>query len=70
MFDELTLVERFLIARAYLIGYIIRFSKGSKTGISYRGARGYIIAFKQDLSKLFTILLSSELNIYKFITVS
>ena len=66
MFDDLTLVERQVIARSHLVGYIVRLS----TDISYPGTRGHIIAFKQDPSELLRILPSPDLRLSSIITVS
>ena len=70
VFDDLTLVERQVIARCHLVGYIVRLSAGTSADISYRGARGHIVAFKQDPSDLLTILPSPDLRLSNIITVS
>ena len=67
---NLTIVEKNVIARSHLIGYIIRLSTTSKAGVSYRGARGHIIAFKQDPTLLLKILPSPEVEPHHNITVS
>ncbi|KAN0074376.1 hypothetical protein V8E54_008313, partial [Elaphomyces granulatus] len=67
---DLTIVEKNVIARSHLIGYIIRLSTTSKAGVSYRGARGHIIAFKQDPTLLLKILPSPEVEPHHNITVS
>jgi hypothetical protein len=67
---DLTIVERNVIARSHLIGYIIRLSTTSKVGSSYRGARGHIVAFKQDPTLLLKILPSPEVEPHYNITVS
>jgi hypothetical protein len=70
VFDDLTLVERQVIARCHLVGYIVRLSAGTNADISYRGARGHIVAFKQDPTDLLTILPSPDLRLSSIITVS
>jgi uncharacterized protein DUF6570 len=70
VFDDLTLVERQVIARCHLVGYVIRLSRGTNAGNGYRGARGHIIAFKQDPSELLSILPSPDLRLSNVITVS
>jgi hypothetical protein len=70
VFDDLTLVERQVIARSHLVGYIVRLSAGTNADISYRGARGHIVAFKQDPSELLNILPSPDLQLSSIITVS
>ena len=70
VFNDLTLVERQVIARCHLVGYIIRLSAGTSADISYRGARGHIVAFKQDPTDLLTILPSPDLRLSSIITVS
>jgi uncharacterized protein DUF6570/helitron helicase-like protein len=70
VFDDLTLVERQVIARCHLVGYIIRLSGGTNADVSYRGARGHIVAFKQDPSELLSILPSPDLRLSSVITVS
>ena len=59
-----------MIARSHLIGYIIRLSTTSKAGFGYRGARGHIVAFKQDPTLLLKILPSPEIKPHHNITVS
>lgn len=49
---DLTLVERQVIARSHFVGYVVRLSAGTNADISYHGARGHIVAFKQDPSEL------------------
>jgi hypothetical protein len=39
VFDDLTLVERQVIARCHLVGYVIRLSRGTNADNGYRGAR-------------------------------
>jgi hypothetical protein len=68
--DDLTLVERQVIARCHLIEYIVRLSAGTNADISYRGARGHIVAFKQDPTELLTILTSPDLCLSSIIKVS
>ena len=70
VFDELTLVERQVIARCHLVGYIVRLSRDTKAEISYSGSRGHIVAFKQDPSELLSILPSPDLRLSSIITVS
>jgi hypothetical protein len=67
VFDDLTLVERQVIARSHLVGYIICLSAGTSADISYRGDRGHIVAFKQDPSDLLTILPSPDLRLSNII---
>jgi hypothetical protein len=45
-------------------------SAGTNADISYRGARGHIVAFKQDPTDLLTILPSPDLRLSSIITVS
>jgi hypothetical protein len=70
VFDDLTLVERQVIARCHLVGYVTRLPRGTNADNGYRGARGHIIAFKQDPSKLLSILPSPDLRLSNVITVS
>jgi hypothetical protein len=63
---DLTIVERNVVARSHLIGYIIRLSMTLKVGFSCRGARGHIVAFKQDPILLLKILPSPEITILLF----
>jgi hypothetical protein len=43
VFDDLTLVERQVIARCHLVGYIIRLSAGTSADISYRGLEATLL---------------------------
>jgi hypothetical protein len=70
VFDELTLVERQVIARCHLVGYVVRLSRDTKAEISYSGSRDHIVAFKQDPSELLSILPSPDLRLSSIITVS
>jgi hypothetical protein len=63
VFDELTLIERQVIARCHLVGYVVRLSRDTKAEISYSGSRGHIVAFKQDPSELLSILPSPDLRL-------
>jgi len=45
---DLTIVERNVIARSHLIGYIISRRRQKLVLYSYHGARGHVVAFKQD----------------------
>jgi hypothetical protein len=67
---NLNTVEEAFIARAYVVGIFLKLTSGAKSGISYRGSRGYSVAVRQDPSELLKILPAVRLRDYTTITVS
>ncbi|KIM98202.1 hypothetical protein OIDMADRAFT_31037 [Oidiodendron maius Zn] len=63
--EGLTYIEECVIVLAYSIAAIVKLTSGGRlSGIEYSGSRGHFITFKQDLSWLLTILLSSALELH------
>lgn len=63
-------VEEAFIARAHVVGIFLKLTSGIKSGISYRGSRGYFVAVRQDPSELLKILSAARLRDHTTITVS
>lgn len=68
--EGLTYIEECVIALAHPISTIFKLTGGGRSsGIEYRGSRGNFITFKQDPLQLLTILLSSALELHKYVTI-